>query len=195
MKKLIAIILSFSIFSISSAIDIETKFSEGQRAFSIKNYTKAFQIWLPLAENGHVSAQSTIAYLYGEGLGTDQNYSESVKWYLKAAKAGNVEAMHSLGVAYRYGRGIEKDLNKAELLYRRSYCKGYVIAIDSMVGLYKEGKLSINSEAEEIALQEEIKLLEDPSYIPWLLKKSRENLERKKVTRIAGLSCTSGNTS
>ena len=65
--------------------------------------------WRPLAEQGHVIAQSNLGFLYMQGWGVPQDDDEALKWSRKAAEHGDASALNNLGVMYRDGRGVTQD--------------------------------------------------------------------------------------
>ncbi len=80
-----------------------------------RNYKKAFKWRLAAAENGNVTAQSDIAYMYSKGEGIRRSWRKSVYWDKKAARAGNGISQHNLSIAYAKGRGVKR--NYVEALY------------------------------------------------------------------------------
>lgn len=53
------------------------------------DYTKAFDIYLKLAEGGNGYAQIKVANMYKDGLGIEKYYTKSLKWYSKALSNSN----------------------------------------------------------------------------------------------------------
>ena len=56
-------------------------FEDGVAAAKRGDYATAFQLWRPLAEQGHAIAQANVGVMYYEGRGVTQDYAEAVKWY------------------------------------------------------------------------------------------------------------------
>jgi len=63
-------------------------YADGWAAFQRGDYATALREWLPLAEQGDVSAQYFLGDMYRKGLGVPENDAEAVKWYRKAAEQG-----------------------------------------------------------------------------------------------------------
>lgn len=77
-----------------------------------QHYNEAF-VWLSkAAEYGHPRAQSIVADMYNNGLGTKINFRESIKLTKAAAEQQDVYGQFLLGKALYKGLGIEKDSEK-----------------------------------------------------------------------------------
>ena len=172
MKIITAIILSLSISSLALAGNESNRFQDGQIAFSNNNYELAHEIWLKLANNNNTLAQSTLGYLYAEGLGVKQNYNVSAMWIKKAADNGEIQAMYNLAGLYTQGLGVDKNFEKAEALYRKSLSLGFKVSVSGLINLYRSGEIRpLNDNEREFWEQEEIKL-QNESYARELYVKS-----------------------
>ncbi len=60
--------------------------------YNRKDYKTAYQLWLPIAEQGDAEAQYNLGVMYDDGTGVLQDYKEAVKWYLLSAEQGNADA-------------------------------------------------------------------------------------------------------
>ena len=49
-----------------------------------------------LPEQGHISAQNNIGFMYHYGYGVARDYAEARYWYRKAAEQGDANAQHNL---------------------------------------------------------------------------------------------------
>jgi len=92
-------------------------FAAGVKAFEQGDYQQALSIWLPLAEQGRVSAQFNMALMYELGNGVAKNEVEAARWYLEAAKGGDVASQLRMGARYETGTGVAKDLGSASFWY------------------------------------------------------------------------------
>lgn len=70
---------------------------EGLAAFEAKDYTQAFRLLKPLADQGDAEAQCLIANMYHLGLGLDTDISEAIQWYQRSAEQGYGVASNNLG--------------------------------------------------------------------------------------------------
>ena len=66
-------------------------FDEGVAAYDRGDYATAFEEMLPIAEQGHASAQFNLGNRYANGEGVPQDYAVAMKWYRLAAEQGPVQ--------------------------------------------------------------------------------------------------------
>ncbi|MEK6204273.1 MAG: sel1 repeat family protein, partial [Amylibacter sp.] len=96
------------------------------------NFAMALKEFKPLAEQGHIGAQSNLGTLYSIGKGVpqdyteavkwyrlaaEQSYAEAVKWYRLAAEQGHASAQYNLGTLYSKGNGVPQDNALAHMWY------------------------------------------------------------------------------
>lgn len=98
----------------------ETQFQQGLEAANKNDFETAFKLWLPLAEQGTVSAQFNLGNMYFNGQGVKQDYFEAVKWFRTAADQGDGFALGALGFSYLSGEGVKKDRLKAKEYFGKS---------------------------------------------------------------------------
>ena len=60
-----------------------------QRAYDERRYELAYSIWLPIARDGHPSAQYNLATLYRFGRGVEISTPAAMEWYRRAARQGH----------------------------------------------------------------------------------------------------------
>ncbi len=82
-------------------------FDVGVAAYDEGNYASAFEIWLPLAQSGNMSAQRNVAHQLRRGLGVEQDHERAVYFYRRASESGLVGAMVNLAAMLRAGQGVE----------------------------------------------------------------------------------------
>lgn len=88
-------------------------FLDGVKAHKQQDYAKAFKLWLPLANNNHLLAQTLIGSMYAYGEGVEHDDAKAVMWFTRAAKLGSAQAQYNLGIMYEKGLGVERDLSLA----------------------------------------------------------------------------------
>jgi uncharacterized protein len=110
MKRLIPAIL---ILILVSAPALADDFQDGMDAIHSLDYEKALEFLMPLAEQGHATAQYNIGVMYEWGDGFSQNNSEAIKWYKRSAEGFNKDAQNNLGAMYSKGEGTEQDFVEA----------------------------------------------------------------------------------
>jgi Caspase domain/Sel1 repeat len=89
-------------------------------AFDRANYATALKVWLPLAEQGDLNAQTYVGEIFEKGLGLPPDYQAAAQWYRKAAERGYSRAALNLGSLYERGLGVPKDPSQALNWYRRA---------------------------------------------------------------------------
>ncbi len=99
-------------------------FEDGLAAAKRGDYATAFQLWRPLAEQGHAITQANVGVMYYEGRGVTQDYAEAVKWYRRAAEQGGAGAQHNLGVTYANGQGVPQDYVQAHMWFELAAARG-----------------------------------------------------------------------
>jgi hypothetical protein len=92
-------------------------YEDGLAAFDRGDYAAALRAWLPLAEQGHRTAQFSVAVLHEKGLGTPPDLREAARWYLKAAQQGDLEAAYNVATFYAAGTGFDRDEEQARRWY------------------------------------------------------------------------------
>lgn len=91
----------------------EELYAEGLLALNSHDYELAFDILLPLAEQGHSDAQSKIAHMYYWGEGREPDYVQHFEWSLRSAHAGNPIGQFDVATDYSAGRGVAMDVKAA----------------------------------------------------------------------------------
>lgn len=89
----------------------------GDRALELKSYSRAMEVFKPLAEQGNASAECVMGKIYLNGWGVPQNQEQAAAWYRKAADHGNAHAASTLGSLYIRGLGVPKNFTQAAMLF------------------------------------------------------------------------------
>ncbi len=93
-------------------------YEDGLRAYDAGDYTKARDIWLPLAEGGDEVAQYSLGKLLEKGGGEiKRDYPLAADWYRKSAAQGIAAAQNNLGLMFAEGRGVPLDTGRAAQLW------------------------------------------------------------------------------
>ena len=98
-----------------------------------------FERILPLAEDGDLRAQLTVAEACFHGKGTPTNRVAAVAWYRRAADAGDASAQASLGICLLYGWGCEKDVDEAADWYAKGAEQDDLNALNGLAFCYLHG--------------------------------------------------------
>ena len=94
-KHLIMIILSITLVVIPVYAD---DYQEGMDAFGRKDIKTALKKFKPLAEKGHLKAQTRLGWMYENGKGVPQDYKQAVKCFRRSAEQGFAKAQYNLAV-------------------------------------------------------------------------------------------------
>ena len=114
-----------------------------------RNYEKAAEIYLNLAQKNHKKAQYRLGYFYYRGLFFKRDDREAVKWYRLSAEQGYAEAQLSLGCIYMNGRnGVEQNISEALKWIRLSALRGYAEAQYYLGEYYRRGDVVCQNYAE-----------------------------------------------
>jgi uncharacterized protein len=122
-----------------------SRYEEGADAFNSENYEKAIKIMLPLANEGDVRAQLSVASMYFAGLGVQQDYRQAIKWYRPAAEKGHPVAQHSLAISLLSLNEVDNIREAIEYLLEAD--KQHVPFAQSCLGDIFTGAYNLSSEA------------------------------------------------
>lgn len=114
-------------------------------------YGPALQVIRPLAEKGHVEAQTLLGVLYSEGRAVPQNDVEAVKWYRLAAEQNDAFAQSGLSALYYLGRGVPQDYVEAYKWASLAAAQGYKKARDRIDFISSKMSATQITEAERLA--------------------------------------------
>ena len=115
-------------------------FQDGKNAERNGNYKAAFDIWLPLSQNGDASAQTGLAFLYKHGQGVKRDMDQAINWFKEAAAGGNADAQNIMGLFYYSGKGVKQDFSVAAKYYLMAAEQGHVDSQFMLASLYQRGE-------------------------------------------------------
>ena len=93
--------------------------SDGMAAYDAKDYAKAYELLLPLADAGaNAEACYRLGLMYDSGNGMTRDLSKAVKYYESAAAKGHGKGAFNAGVMYLNGDGVTMDYAKASELFQ-----------------------------------------------------------------------------
>ena len=103
--------------------------------------TKAFELFLDAARQGHTPAQYELGNCYKRGIGTKKGIdnTKAVYWYRCAAEQGYPPAQYELGNCYKYGISVKEDVKAAFVCYQKAAKQGYPPAQYELGNCYKNG--------------------------------------------------------
>ena len=114
-----ALALSAGLCSLATAKPLE----EGMDAYLRGDYATALKLLAPLAREGDPAAQSSIAFMYQNGLGVPLDQNQAATWFHEAAEHGYAPAMVNLGAMYDAGIGVPQDNVEAHKWYSLAIAK------------------------------------------------------------------------
>lgn len=131
-KVVLVLLLSFQ--------TAQASLSKGLAAAQAGNYVAAYELWLPIAEQGDVAAQFNLGLLHSKQLMPQDSPEEAVKWYLLAATKGHVDAQFNLGIKYDKGIGVEQSAAEAFRWYFKAANNGHPQAQFNVANMYRDGR-------------------------------------------------------
>ena len=139
MNKALLTILTIFILALSTPVKAQS-FEDGSKAYDVGDYSRAFEIWLPLAERGDAGVQTLIGAMYKEGNGVPQDYAEAMRWYRMAAEQGLARPAFYIGVMYYKGQSVQQNYQEAARWYRIAAERGYARGQHLLGMMYATGQ-------------------------------------------------------
>lgn len=115
------------------------KFDEGVAAYDAGDYTKAFAIWLPLAQQDDLAAMRNVALLLRQGLGVERDPARALYFYERSGRAGLVASQVNSAFMYLDGDGIPQDYRKASFWFHAAAMAGVPVARYNLGVMYERG--------------------------------------------------------
>lgn len=134
---------------VNPASDRVDEFQRGKSAFDAGQYSRARELWLPLAEGGDPRAQHAIARLYEKGNGVERDFKVAAGWFLKAAEKGHADSEYRLAVGHLYGLGVKRDEAEALSWLRKAANHGHRRAQKMLARAYEHGRLGLVADPEQ----------------------------------------------
>ena len=78
-----------------------------------RNHPQAAKWFTMAAEQGDMTSQAELGYLYSLGEGVSEDPVQAVRWWRAAAEQGHAGCMSDLAVAYADGEGVPQDYREA----------------------------------------------------------------------------------
>ena len=111
-----------------------------RQAYADGAFKEAFDIWLPIAEQGDAEAQAWIGSLHANGEGVDVDDRAALIWYERAAEQGHAMAQANVGANYYMARGTDKDVAKAIKWLSAAAEHGDLNGLFNLAVLYSKGE-------------------------------------------------------
>ncbi len=113
---------------------------DARRADQVHDFTRARQLWLPLARAGSAEAAFRLGLLDDLGEGGPEDTAAAYHWFRKAAAAGDPQAQFNVAVMDDSGRGTAQDMSGAAEWYARAAARGNRRAQYNVALLYSDGE-------------------------------------------------------
>ena len=113
-----------SLLLVTATVVHADPFRDGVVAYQQEKYSKALEAWLPLAESGHVLAQTLVGSMYAYGEGVTQDDAEAFKWLSLAAESNSAQAQYNLAIMYEKGLGVEANITLARKWFKAAAVQG-----------------------------------------------------------------------
>jgi hypothetical protein len=148
----IYLLLIFSTGLVCSHTVLAQSYEDGRSAYIQGNYIRAYELLLPLAEEGNAEAQKILGIMYDYGHGVEKDQERALEWYLRAASQGQVSVQYQVGAKYFRGEGTYRNYEEAAIWWERAANGGQVDAQFNLGLMYFRG-LSVepdNTRAAEL---------------------------------------------
>ena len=158
--------------------------------YFMRNFTEAYRLLLPLAEQGHFTAMKDLVTIYMEM----DNKKAAFEWQLKIVElTEDIEDYYGLGLFYKEGYGTKADYNKAvhwltkaaeKSHHEAMYLLGEIFEMSTSVRNHKEIALDWYRRAAKVGNEQAIqKVNELESFVKEEIA-PEPKLENKKVSKL-----------
>lgn len=115
------------------------RFNEGVAAYESGDYSRAFEIWLPLAQGGDLAAMRNVGLLLRKGLGTKRDPARALWFYEEAGQKGFGLAQLNAAFMHLNGDGVPRNLEAAAFWFHAAALSGNPIAQYNLAVMYERG--------------------------------------------------------
>lgn len=113
--------------------------------------TEAVAWYRKAADQGHVPAQGSLAWMYANGRGVPQDYTQAATWYRKAADQGDRWGQYNLGLMYANGQGVPQNDPQSAAWFRKAADQGDEYAQYRLALMYANGQGVPQDDTEAVA--------------------------------------------
>jgi hypothetical protein len=115
------------------------RFREGVAAYDKGDFTQAFKIWLPLAQQADLAAMRNVALLLRTGKGVERDPARALWFYEEAGSKGFALAQVNAAFMHLEGDGVPKNLEAAAFWFHEAARAGSPIAQYNLAVMYERG--------------------------------------------------------
>ena len=168
MKYIKPLIVALLLCAFYPGLSFADPLNDAVTAISDKDFKKACDLLIPLAEENNLSAKNLLGLLYFKGEGVEQDVAKGLSMIMDAAKQGydpakanalaltselaalgEPVAMFNAGFMCLKGWGGEQDPNVCVKLIEKSGESGHAKSAKFLASLYKNGKYGIPPNKEK----------------------------------------------
>lgn len=104
--------------------------SEALSAYARGEYSRAMDLFRPIAHGGNALAQYQLGNLYalGHRLPDEDADRMAAQWYFESARQGNIDAQYALGLLFLSGKGVLRSEEEARKWFARAANGGHADA-------------------------------------------------------------------
>ncbi len=141
---------------------------DAKAAIQNEDFTKSYELLLPLGEENNAEAQFLLGSLYINGQGVEKDDNKGLSWIMKSARQGydqarlrafsiyfelasrgDASAMYNLGYMWLHGWGGEQDPDVGIGWLESAAKNGHVHSAKVLSGIYAEGKFGITPDEDK----------------------------------------------
>lgn len=122
-----------------SSAENAARFNEGVAAYDAGDFARAFDIWLPIAQENDLAAMRNVALLLRDGKGVEKNPERALYFFERAGRAGLVSAQVNSAFMYLNGEGTAQDYKTASFWFHAAAVAGVPAARYNLGVLYERG--------------------------------------------------------
>lgn len=122
-----------------SADQNAVRFNQALAAYDNGNYARAFELWLPLAQENDLAAMRNVALLLKEGKGVERDLERALYFFERAGRAGLVSAQVNAAFMHLHGEGTAQDYKAASFWFHAAAIAGVPTARYNLGVQYERG--------------------------------------------------------
>ena len=127
------------ILLLTAGVAIAQTYEDGRSAYIDGDYETAYNILIPLAEEGDAEAQKMLGIMYDYGQGVPADPELALQWYIRSAEQGQTAVQYQVGAKYYKGESIPQDFAEAAKWWRMAANGGQVDAQFNLGLMYFRG--------------------------------------------------------
>ena len=130
------------LFATACSADTEVDLARAEAYALDGDFAPAWCIWKPLADEGNVTAQFNLGWLYRNGNGVAANDERARQLWEQAARSGHAEAQMALAMLYGQRGSAVEDQAQAVNWYREAAAQGIedalLVLLDHAYGYFRK---------------------------------------------------------